>query len=859
MKRNGLKADELVDSLEYNAVTKGKNSVPQTESSVLPVQEITPVTIPVQVEKSLHSEQIIVESEQIITVIQKDDSTEEISSNQQTNSNSEVTPILILETATEIETVVETEYNSITVENVQNDDSKKEDSITPTLESSIENEVLESVPASVVTAALPEETIDVAIAVDDVQVEVQQQPLTFSDVREEVVPVVDVEVSDDEDLLAEQEELARREVEAQEALAAIKAAEAKQQEERRRRAGEQQNKRNNFLSQMGNFSQTFETKSSALDQSRLQAEQDEGDILTHGLKSLGHDLKHVRKEEVETNDQQVAPVTMTIAPIAPEKVATTDNTSSAAAEDANAIVFSVESNDSLKFNALTSSLFSNMNSSPSSASKAPSSSTGSGSSIVQEVEEEKKSDRDDLVKLQQQTELPGASASAGTVESQAQARPPMSAEDISSKKSETDSMRSLQNVLDHMNNKADLDSPSSSGKKVTVSGANANANTSAVSKVTTANDLSDSDDDSWDGEYDLTTGDANPNPRVSHFLSKQERKGLSAKEKVAWKAKQADMTDMRKDFHGAVTYAFDGVFSWQMYGSAEAIDEMGRTYTEYLMRCQWGTSWDNLQPWISARRYREFDALDAKLRTEFRNTALPVLIEKDYFRFLESDVIAKRRRALEVYMTTIVSTMPLVLRSEWMDEFLGISERIVTIKRDLKLKAPINTEEDPVHPSMQLPPGIERELGVEKSSVSSVPDNSKKPNALDEDELRILSVDDAEEIRRTLSCLPLDEDILGRLEEDIRDLCIQLRGASIKDAGSRTDLRRLLISSTNQWPQLRATCELCAGVDFTLIPRALQAEEDLIRAINDYRSLVATHKMVAQSISNTNDTLSRRR
>ena len=28
------------------------------------------------------------------------------------------------------------------------------------------------------------------------------------------------------------------------------------------------------------------------------------------------------------------------------------------------------------------------------------------------------------------------------------------------------------------------------------------------------------------------------------------------------------------------------------------------------MRCQWGTTWDNMQPWIVARRYREFDVLN---------------------------------------------------------------------------------------------------------------------------------------------------------------------------------------------------------------------------------------------------------
>ena len=59
-------------------------------------------------------------------------------------------------------------------------------------------------------------------------------------------------------------------------------------------------------------------------------------------------------------------------------------------------------------------------------------------------------------------------------------------------------------------------------------------------------------------------------------------------------APQADLTSRRKEFHGAVTYAFDGIFSWQMYGSTEATED-GKPYTEYLMRCQWGTTWDNMQ------------------------------------------------------------------------------------------------------------------------------------------------------------------------------------------------------------------------------------------------------------------------
>ncbi len=80
------------------------------------------------------------------------------------------------------------------------------------------------------------------------------------------------------------------------------------------------------------------------------------------------------------------------------------------------------------------------------------------------------------------------------------------------------------------------------------------------------------------------------------------------------------------------------------------------------MRCQWGTTWDNLQPWISARRYREFDTLDTQLRRLYPSLSsnLPNLPEKDFFRALESDVVQRRRNALENYMAKIVSSMPTV-------------------------------------------------------------------------------------------------------------------------------------------------------------------------------------------------------
>ena len=50
---------------------------------------------------------------------------------------------------------------------------------------------------------------------------------------------------------------------------------------------------------------------------------------------------------------------------------------------------------------------------------------------------------------------------------------------------------------------------------------------------------------------------------------------MTSEQKESWRAKHADLTKKRKDFHGVVTLAFGGVFSWQMYGSAEAVDERG--------------------------------------------------------------------------------------------------------------------------------------------------------------------------------------------------------------------------------------------------------------------------------------------
>jgi hypothetical protein len=225
-------------------------------------------------------------------------------------------------------------------------------------------------------------------------------------------------------------------------------------------------------------------------------------------------------------------------------------------------------------------------------------------------------------------------------------------------------------------------------------------------------------------------------------LSKEERRAMTAQQKANWRAKQADLTTRRKDFHGVVTYTFDGIFSWQMYGSAEASDENGNPYTEYLMRCQWGTTFDNLQPWIVAHRYKEFDQLDVKLKKLFPSFEknMPSLPKKDLFRYLDSTVIAQRRSILEDYMSKVVVSMPTILRSETMNEFLNITERIASIRLKLKLSATHTSYSASglVNPNCQasfddmlsprlIPPGSDNELFLPVADKES-PEHSNSTN-----------------------------------------------------------------------------------------------------------------------------------
>jgi len=335
----------------------------------------------------------------------------------------------------------------------------------------------------------------------------------------------------------------------------------------------------------------------------------------------------------------------------------------------------------------------------------------------------------------------------------------------------------------------------------------------------------DDDDDLSEEEGSTIEGEEN----ISSFLTPEQRRGLTPQQKSHWRALQADLSTRRKDFHGAVTYAFDGIFSWQMYGSAEAVDESGKSYTEYLMRCQWGTNWENMQPWIAARRFREFEQLDSSLRKHFAilsNNLCP-MPEKDFFRFLDAEVVEKRRIALEDYMTRIVTKLPSILRSELFNEFLGVGERIASIRAKIGgFDSPNNNRN-----------------GNSEQLRDNVDGNSTLNMVVSDNDIKFLSMEDAEKYKDENKSRALDEDELGRLEEDIRDLSNSLRHASPQDALIGPKIRLLLKACTTRWPSLRATANFSEEIDFSLIPRAMQAEEDLITSVNEFKSLIAAHNL----------------
>lgn len=138
------------------------------------------------------------------------------------------------------------------------------------------------------------------------------------------------------------------------------------------------------------------------------------------------------------------------------------------------------------------------------------------------------------------------------------------------------------------------------------------------------------------------------------------------------------------NFQGVVVSLKDGIFTFSMYGSTNAKDDMGRSYTEFLMRCTYNGS-----PWLAARRFSEFETLHYELTIKLLSpdivARLPKFPEKVYFgSSMSVDVVERRRQELETYLAAVITQAPGILKSKQMDQFLGITARIIRIKNKVE-------------------------------------------------------------------------------------------------------------------------------------------------------------------------------
>lgn len=91
------------------------------------------------------------------------------------------------------------------------------------------------------------------------------------------------------------------------------------------------------------------------------------------------------------------------------------------------------------------------------------------------------------------------------------------------------------------------------------------------------------------------------------------------------------------------------------------------------------------------------------------------LPKKLIFGSLTSETIDKRTKDIEEYISTIITDIPQMLRSRYIDEFFGISDRIKTITNqieELSKKLPKSVPEDePLYTGMvSFAPGVEEEM-----------------------------------------------------------------------------------------------------------------------------------------------------
>ncbi|CAM9462660.1 unnamed protein product [Discosporangium mesarthrocarpum] len=262
----------------------------------------------------------------------------------------------------------------------------------------------------------------------------------------------------------------------------------------------------------------------------------------------------------------------------------------------------------------------------------------------------------------------------------------------------------------------------------------------------------------------------------------------------------------------------DGVFAWSYYGPSEGVEPGTRDmYTEHVMRCQWGPSDDDMMSWMVARsRYREFDALDKKLRDAYphRRNSFPNLPPKELFK-TSADVVERRSKGLEQYMINLIRRFPDVLETPNMDKFLNIQERISTFTKQTNH----NKSKTEGQHSAQKDEAARRPTGVVLAGT---------------DYMNLMSSGDAYQVSQSQHSQPVDVRVAEDLAAELSNYVSQLSPTAhlLSDA----DLNGIIKRCQECWPRLKATATTVSETaDNALLIRVLECDGKMERAFEELK------------------------
>lgn len=244
-----------------------------------------------------------------------------------------------------------------------------------------------------------------------------------------------------------------------------------------------------------------------------------------------------------------------------------------------------------------------------------------------------------------------------------------------------------------------------------------------------------------------------------------------------------------------------GIFTCTMLGHRKQQDEnWGDEYTEYVLRCTWGREIldQSKTAWLVGGRYNDFNALHQELKVAAsgkkgkRAPWFPRFPKRHPFSSMigknqEEKFIQKREKELNRYMAQVLTQMPDALANIHMDRFMNLTLRTQDI--------------------------CEREAYAEA-----------RKRWEDEEREALANAADAE---------PLSDTELHEVEQLVQQLLEKVIYAQ-GDVRHDTQLQEMIHAVKVLQPRVGASAQIGAGVDMELVPLAMQLQDDIQDAFNQY-------------------------